>query len=102
MVRLVASRAAIAEELRNHGEGDLAPRVLLLTDEELHQLRELARTHVGSPGETGTARPRLVATAFALAAVEMLEGQPRPLKQARRRPDATTRYRGRAARTGTA
>jgi hypothetical protein len=82
-------RDTLVRALLAHGEGDLAERAPLLTDDELKRIGELAEHYafseehaLPSGGSMGTT------SAISLATVDVLEGSPRDLhrKQGQRDP----------------
>lgn len=75
--QLVIPRAEIAADLRRYGEDDVADLVLRLGGEDLQRVWALAVDHAMSPMS--------LTRATALAAVEVVEGRPRPLRHAPRR-----------------
>jgi hypothetical protein len=77
-------RRAIAEDLWAYGEDKLAPRAAELSDQELERMGELAGDWA-LRSATPSGRGMLLAKAIALAAVEVMEGRPRPLQRSRRR-----------------
>lgn len=79
-------RRAIAADLWAYGEDELAERAASLSDAQLNRLGELASDWSGASGA------RLLSTATALAAIEVMEGKPRPLARQRRRPFARNPY----------
>jgi hypothetical protein len=81
--RLMPQRRTLAKMLRSYGEHDLAERSLVTTDEELDRIAvlgahyafsEVAMQHGGSMGG---------ARALSLAALDVLEGSDRDLRQTR-------------------
>lgn len=86
-------RRRIANELWRYGEDGLAPRAFELTDQQLEWMGDRAGEHAvsGPPDEPGM----LIDKAVALAAVEALEGDARPLARERRRPEKDSPYRER-------
>ena len=80
-------RRAIAADLWAYGEDGLAERAASLTDEQLDRIGELAWDWA-----LQTSGARLIAKAVALAAVEVLTGEPCPLPHQRRRPFAKNPY----------
>jgi hypothetical protein len=70
----------LAVDLRTYGEEALAQRVPRLTEAELSRIGELAFVRATDPRSGG-----LLAKALALAAVEVMEGEPRPLTWSRRK-----------------
>ena len=82
----------IADDLWLYGEEKLATRALALSDQELERMREIALryAHVSDkPSGAGM----MISKAIALAAVEVMEGRPRPLTRTRRRPLKQSPYR---------
>ncbi len=75
-------RWTLAEELWSFGEDSLCPAALQLPDEDLVRLWLLAG------GLLLKERARSGGEATALAAVAVIEGNPRPLARKRRRPQA--------------
>ena len=75
--RIVASRRQVIEDLLDYGESEVALEVDVLSEEKWSQLRRLAFDLA--------LRHRLISKALALAAVEVVEGKPRPLRRTRRR-----------------
>lgn len=77
------SREAIAAGLRSYGETELAATVARLPDVQMEQIGARAfviATGIGRGGPTGM----LLAKALSLAAIEIIEGQPRALHRQRR------------------
>lgn len=79
-----ATREQLANMLPNHGEEDLAERVLTITDAELERIGELGAYYAWSEeafellgGSMGGAR------ALSLATIDVLEGNMRDLRQTR-------------------
>jgi hypothetical protein len=72
-----ASRPPLAADLRSYGENAVAERVANLDDAAMRALGEQAARYM-------TKGARNLAQALALAAVEVVEGSPRPLKRKRR------------------
>ena len=75
-------RWTLAEELSSFGEDSLSPAALQLSDEDLVRLWLLAGDLLLKE------RARSSGEATALAAVEVIEGNQRPLARKRRRPQA--------------
>jgi hypothetical protein len=85
-------RRAIADDLWRYGDDDHAQHAFNLTDHELERMGEFAGEHsviTDVPSGAGM----LFSTAIALAAVEVIEGNPRPLARTRRRPLDQRPYR---------
>ena len=72
-------RETLALDLRTYGEDELAARVASMSDEDLRRVFDRADDYLYQD-ESG-----LIARALAGAAVEVLEGRPRPLSRSRRR-----------------
>ena len=75
-------RWTLAEELSSFGEDSLSPAALQLSDEDMVRLWLLAGDLLLKE------RARSSGEATALAAVEVIEGNQRPLARKRRRPQA--------------
>jgi hypothetical protein len=75
-------RWTLAEELSSFGEDSLSPAALQLSDEDMVRLWLLAGDLLLKE------RARSSGEAIALAAVEVIEGNQRPLARKRRRPQA--------------
>ena len=73
------SRELLAVDLRSYGEDSLAAEIAKLPQERLEAIFERADDYLSSVQST------LLAKALALAAVEVLEGEPRELRRKRRR-----------------
>ena len=78
----------MAIDLWRYGEDDLWKRVLTLPDRTMKQIGERADQHLIYGPTTRAGDSMLISKALALAAVEVLEGKPRPLKRVRRRPES--------------
>jgi hypothetical protein len=85
-------RCAIADDLWRYGEDDLARRAINLVDHELDRTAEIAGKHAATSDVPSGAGMQL-SKAIALAAVEVLEGKPRPLARKRRRSLRQSPYR---------
>jgi hypothetical protein len=78
--------------LLSYGEDELARRVQSLTDVQIDKINEIAKRHyvaLGVPRRPTGPSNRLtgkVSKADSLAAVQIMEGAPRPLKRERRLP----------------
>lgn len=85
-------RTLLRMALLSYGEDELARRVQSLTDIQIGKINEIARRHyvaLGVPRRAAGPSNRLtgkVSKADALAAVELMEGAPRPLKRKHRLP----------------
>jgi hypothetical protein len=80
-------RSSLAVELWRYGEDELWKRVLTLPDRTMKQIGDRADYHLThGPTTRASGESMLIARALSLAAVEVLEGQSRPLKRTRRRP----------------
>ena len=86
-------RRAIADDLWTYGEDKLARRAFNLSDQELERMGDIAGEYM-LMSDTASGAGMLFAKAVALAAVEVLEGRPRPLARMRRRPLKKSPYRG--------
>ncbi len=85
-------RRAIADDLWRYGEDDLAWRVINLGDHDLDRTAEIAGKNAAT-SDVPSGAGMLLSKAIALAAVEVLEGEPRPLARKRRRPLRQSPYR---------
>jgi hypothetical protein len=81
-------RSSLAVELWRYGEDELWKRVLTVSDRTMNRIGERAEYHLIHGSTTGAGDSMLIAKALALGAVEVLEGQPRPLRRTRRRPQS--------------
>ena len=81
-------RSSLAIDLWRYGEDDLWKRVLTLPDKSMKRIGERADQRLVYGPTTRTGDSMLISKALALAAVEVLEGNPRPLKRERRRPES--------------
>ena len=81
MVFVVVERTSLAEDLWAYGEDELAIKALDLSPLEVARVGVLAGRLYTDPSEPGM----MLAKACALAAIEVLEGEHRPLKRKRRR-----------------
>jgi hypothetical protein len=80
---VVTSPSSLAEDLRAYGEDEVAERVRRFTPVELARVSRLASGYaLRTVGKNE--RGMLLAMALAMAAVEVAEGSPRPLKRNRR------------------
>jgi hypothetical protein len=80
------TREDLAEDLLAYGEHDLAVRALELSDRELGRVGVIAgRLLLDDEHATPSGTSMLLAKACAVAAVEVMEGTPRPLRRQRRR-----------------
>ena len=79
------ARQIIANHLWTYGEDRLAGRAYELTDQEIDRLQEIAGYYAGTSDKPSGAG-MLFAKAVALAAVEVMESEPRLLARSRRRP----------------
>jgi hypothetical protein len=77
-------RQRIADFLWTYGEDLLAKRALRASDEDLARIRPIASKHAYT-SDTPSGAGMLFAKAYALAAVEVFEGEARPLARTRRR-----------------
>ena len=80
---LYTTRRMLAGALYTYGEFDLAAKVAGVTPDEMDAIADRADVHA----DEGL----MFATALALAAVEVLEGEPRPLARSRRRMSDASR-----------
>jgi hypothetical protein len=79
-------RADLAQDLWAYGEDDLAVRALELSDLELGRVGVVAgRLLLDDDHATPSGASMLLAKACAMAAVEVMEDEPRPLRRDRRR-----------------
>jgi hypothetical protein len=81
-------RSSLAVDLWRYGEDELWKRVLTLADRTMKQIGERAEHHLVHGPTTRAGDSMLISKALALAAVEVLEGNARPLKRDRRRPES--------------
>lgn len=86
------ARQILADILWTYGEDSLAARAESLSDQEIERLQEIADTYAMTP-VTPPGAGMLIARACALAAVEVMEGRPRPLARRRRRPLQQSPYK---------
>jgi hypothetical protein len=85
-VFIATSRQTLANALRDYGEGELADRAANLSDSDLSRIGVLAgRILTSGEYSTPSGASPLIAKAYALAAVEIIEGRHRPLARKRRR-----------------
>jgi hypothetical protein len=77
------TREALEADLRAYGESELAAEAAQLTDDQTRQIGIRAFAIASAP-EPGRAASMLLAKALSLAAVEIVEGQPRDLRRQRR------------------
>jgi hypothetical protein len=77
------TREALGNDLRAYGETDLAARSADLTEDEMRQIG-IRASEIATTPDPGRATGMLLAKALALAAVEVIEGQPRDLRRRRR------------------
>jgi hypothetical protein len=77
------TREALAADLRAYGEAVLAGAAAHLTDDQMHQIGVRAHAIAVAP-DPGRTTGMLLAKALSLAAVEVVEGQPRDLHRQRR------------------
>jgi hypothetical protein len=80
-------RSHLALELWRYGEDDLWRRVLTASAPAMDAIGERADWYVFHGEKTANGASMLLDEAFALAAVEVLEGAARPLRRERRRPE---------------
>jgi hypothetical protein len=85
-------RRAIADDLWRYGEDHLARRAINLVDHELERTAEIAGKHAAT-SDVASGAGMLLSKAVAHAAVEVLEGKPRPLARRRCRPPERSPYR---------
>jgi hypothetical protein len=80
-------RADLAEDLWRYGEDELWTKALTASNRKMKRISELSLDHLleGPTSASGDSMP--IARALALAAVEVFEGEARPLKRNRRRPE---------------
>lgn len=81
-----AERSSLAVDLWRYGEDELWKRVLTLPDRTMNEIGERADHHLMYGPANRAGESMLIAKALALAAVEILEDESRPLKRTRRRP----------------
>ena len=80
-------RTTLAKELWRYGEDELWKRVLTVPKRTMNAIGERASEHLLRGEPTAAGNSMLIAKALALAAVEVLEGAPRPLQRTTRRPE---------------
>jgi hypothetical protein len=73
-------RQTLARMLRSHGENDLAERALLVTDDELKRIGELADCYAFSKRAMATRGSMGIARALSMGTIDVLEGTPRDLR----------------------
>ena len=79
-------RTSLAEELWRYGEDDLWQRVLTASDQTMEAIGLRAMDHLLHGQALPSGGSMLISKALALAAVEVFEGDERPLRRDRRRP----------------
>ena len=79
-------RTSLAEDLWRYGEDDLWQRVLTASDQTMEAIGLRAMDHLLHGQALPSGGSMLISKALALAAVEVLEGDERPLRRDRRRP----------------
>jgi hypothetical protein len=84
-VRLLVSRDRLARDLRAYGEDGVADQIAGLTEEQMALISERAGQYAVTP-DTPSGAGMLLAKAASLAAVEIIEGNARPLERTRRKP----------------
>jgi hypothetical protein len=85
-MRIVVTRDQLALDLRTYGEDALAERVLTACDVELEAIWSRAGRYALSPELAApSGASMLIARAVALAAVDVLESEPKPLRWKRRK-----------------
>jgi hypothetical protein len=83
---IFATRETVALDLRTYGEDELAERVITVTDADLRRICERAGHYIYSDEyATPSGASMIMAKAFALAAVDILEGRSRDLRWKRRK-----------------
>jgi hypothetical protein len=88
---VAVDRPTLAEDLWSYGEDDLAFLALELDDGELARVGVIAgRLLLSEEHAFASGASMLLAKACALAAVEVVEGHPRPLRRTRRRSVPTS------------
>lgn len=100
-VDLFSPREDIAVDLWRYGEDDLWTRPLTTSTRTMRRISELALDHLLHDPGGPSGDSMVISKALALAAVEVFEGEARPLVRERRRPESQTppipRVRGRLA-----
>jgi hypothetical protein len=79
-------RTSLAEDLWRYGEDELWTRVLTASDRTMERIGERAMWHAVNGPHAKDGSSMLLPKALALAAIEVLEEAPRPLRRERRRP----------------
>ena len=80
-------RTHLARELWRYGEDDLWRQVLTVSSPTMDAIGDRAEWHILHGTPTADGGSMLLDRAFALAAVEVIEGAARPLHRARRRTE---------------
>ena len=85
-VAVVTSPEMLAIDLRTYGEDDAAGQIEKLSESELEQIFERADHYLYGPKySTRSGASPYPAWALSMAAVEFIEGRPRPLRRKRRK-----------------
>lgn len=74
--RLYTPRKKLVGELKSYGEDQVARKIRGMSNDDYDRLQQVAFVH--------SLTSMLLAKALCLAAVEVVEGKPRPLKRKRR------------------
>ena len=84
---IIAPRETIAWDLREFGEDKVASKLLEISDQDYRKIGERAFYYACQPANPANPNSKgiMMAKACALAAVEVIEGAPRPLRWKRRK-----------------
>jgi hypothetical protein len=86
VIEITGGREALAEDLRDYGEDELASRALKLSNADFRRIQVLAgELLLDERYATPSGASMVIAKACALAAVTVMEGERRELKRKRRR-----------------